>query len=275
MAGLPALATRLTMSASIDRAHAVLNDITPVILTLDEAPNIGRCLDQLGWARDIVVVDSGSTDETAEICAAYPQVRLFTRPFDNHANQWTYGIDDTEIGASWILALDADFILTEAVVRELEALRPGHETAGYWLSFRYAVMGRRLRSGIYPPVLALFRKSRGRYVQDGHTQRAVVEGQTLHLAAPATHDDRKSFARWIRSQAAYARLEAEKLDAGAHGFKGWLRTRTPFSVIAVGLYCLIWRGGLFDGLPGWFYALQRMIAEGMISAALIERRLQA
>jgi glycosyltransferase involved in cell wall biosynthesis len=252
----------------------VLDQITPVILTLDEGPNIGRCLDQLSWAKDIVVVDSGSSDETLALCAASPQVRLFRRAFDNHANQWNYAIGETGIASEWILSLDADYMLTPAVVAELTALQPPAEVGGYWLGFRYAVMGRVLRSGIYPPVLALFRRGAGRYEQDGHTQRAVVGGACRQLAARATHDDQKPFSRWLRSQANYARLEAEKLDTHAHGAKGWLRTRTPFSALVMALYCLVWRGALFEGPAGWFYALQRTTAEAMIAAALLDRRLR-
>jgi glycosyltransferase involved in cell wall biosynthesis len=252
----------------------MLELITPVILTFDEAPNIGRCLERLSWARDIVVVDSGSSDETQAICKALPQVRLFERPFDNHANQWNYAIGDTGITSPWILSLDADYMLTEAVTAELADLKPAPSVDGYWLSFRYAVMGRVLRSGIYPPVLALFRRGRGRYQQDGHTQRAVVDGERLNLVNSAIHDDQKSFARWLRSQSNYAQLEADKIDGAVAGAKSWLRGKTPFSPLVMALYCLIWRGGLFEGPPGWFYALQRTTAEAMITAAILDRRLR-
>jgi len=252
----------------------LLDQITPVILTLDEGPNIGRCLERLSWARDIVVVDSGSTDETEALCKAHPQVRLFKRAFDRHANQWNYAIGETGIGTPWILSLDADYMLTDAVVAELAALQPPPQIDGYWLSFRYAVMGRVLRSGIYPPVLALFRAGRGRYEQDGHTQRMAVDGSSGRIAARAVHDDQKSFARWLRSQANYARLEAEKLDAPSVGAKAWLRTRTPLSPLVMALYCLVWRGGMLEGPAGWFYALQRTTAEAMITAALLDRRLR-
>ncbi|HET9160282.1 MAG TPA: glycosyltransferase family 2 protein [Caulobacteraceae bacterium] len=253
----------------------MLDDITPVILTFDEAPNIGRCLERLSWAKDIVVVDSGSGDGTQEICRRFSQVRLFTRAFDTHAQQWNFAIAETGIASGWMLCLDADYMLTAALIEDLRALRPSNGVDGYWMSFRYAVMGKVLRSGIYPPVLSLIRRGASQYVQDGHTQRARVDGQTAALRAHAIHDDQKPFDRWLRSQAAYARLEADKLVNGrAGGSKGWLRTRTPFSIFAVGFYCLIWRGGLLEGPAGWFYVLQRMIAEGMIAAAIVDRRLR-
>jgi len=252
----------------------VLEEITPVILTFDEAPNIGRCLERLAWAKDIVVVDSGSSDETVQICGRHPQVRLFTRPFDTHAAQWNFAITETGIASAWILSLDADYMLTKPLVEELAALRPAASSDGYWLGFRYAVMGRVLRSGIYPPVLALLRRGKSRYLQDGHTQRAVVDGASGKLVNRAIHDDQKSLARWLRSQHAYAVLEAEKLESGGGGMKRWLRSRTPLAAPLMAAYCLIWRGGILEGPSGWYYAAQRTLAEAMISAALLDRRLR-
>ena len=56
----------------------MLNEITPVLLTFNEAANIGRTLSCLTWAKDIVIVDSGSTDETISIVARFPQVRVLS-----------------------------------------------------------------------------------------------------------------------------------------------------------------------------------------------------
>ena len=60
----------------------MLDQITPVILTFNEAPNIGRTLSMLKWAKDIVIVDSISTDDTRDIARTYPNVRVFERLFD-------------------------------------------------------------------------------------------------------------------------------------------------------------------------------------------------
>ena len=62
----------------------MLADITPVILTYNEAANIGRSLERLAWAREVVIVDSGSTDDTLAIAARFPNVRMVHRPFDTH-----------------------------------------------------------------------------------------------------------------------------------------------------------------------------------------------
>ena len=91
----------------------MLQNITPLILTYNEAPNIGRTLEQLRWARDIVVVDSFSNDETLEIVSRFPQVRIYQREFDSHEKQWNFGLKETGISLEWVLALDADYVLTE------------------------------------------------------------------------------------------------------------------------------------------------------------------
>src|SRR5262249_1518743 len=103
---------------------SMLNYITPVLLTYNEAANIGRTLSHLTWAKDIVVVDSGSTDGTLAIIAQVPQVRVFSRTFDTHGNQWDYAVRQTAIATPWILRLDADYQVSDALIEELRHLDP-------------------------------------------------------------------------------------------------------------------------------------------------------
>ena len=86
----------------------MLDQITPLILTYNEAPNIVRSLGALSWAKDIVVVDSFSDDDTITIAKSVPAVRVFQRAFDSHRNQWEFGLKETGISTPWVLALDAD-----------------------------------------------------------------------------------------------------------------------------------------------------------------------
>src|SRR5947209_15936281 len=102
----------------------MLEQITPIILTYDEAPNIGRALEQLSWARDVVVVDSFSNDETLAIVSRFPQAHVFQRKFDCLENQWNYALADTGIRTDWVLALDADYIATPTLLDEIRALDP-------------------------------------------------------------------------------------------------------------------------------------------------------
>ena len=254
----------------------MLNQITPVILTFNEAPNIARTLGQLSWARDIVVIDSGSSDQTREIAASYPHVRVFERPFTTHAEQWTFGLAQTAIATDWVLALDADFVLSNELVDEIARLTPAAPTAGYRASFRYCIDGRPLRGAAYPPVVVLYRRTHATYLQDGHTQRVAVRGDIQPLAATVFHDDRKPLRHWLLSQIRYQGLEAEKLTGVPTSSLGVLDRVRRLIVIAppaMFCYCYFVRGGWLDGTHGLYYALQRTAAELILSLNLVERLL--
>jgi glycosyltransferase involved in cell wall biosynthesis len=255
----------------------MLNQITPLILTFNEAPNIGRTLDRLSWAKDIVIVDSMSTDDTRAIASRYPAVRVVERAFTTHAEQWNFGLQQTGIKTDWVLALDADFVLTDASISEITALSPPANVNGYRASFTYCIDGKPLRSAVYPPVTVLYRRARARYEQDGHTQRVQIDGPVIGLSSRIEHDDRKPLSHWIASQVKYMRLEAEKLATAPASSLGLLDRVRHWVVIApplMFLHCLFVRGGVFDGWAGLYYALQRATAEIILSLSLAERRVR-
>lgn len=254
-----------------------MTGITPLVLTFNEAPNIARTLSRLSWAKDIVIVDSFSTDATREIAARHPGVRLFQRVFTTHAEQWNFGLHETGITTEWVLALDADFVLSDGLIGELASMTPDPGAAGYEASFVYCVAGRPLRAAAYPPVVVLFRRASARYEQDGHTQRVRVNGSVRPLAGRILHDDRKSLSHWLSAQARYLRLEAEKLSdapAGSLGLADQMRQAIVIAPPAMFLYCYFVRGGIRDGTAGLFYALQRTASELILSLFLVERMLQ-
>jgi glycosyltransferase involved in cell wall biosynthesis len=252
-----------------------LEQVTPVIITLNEAPNLARTLANLAWARRIVVVDSFSTDDTCAIARSDPRVALFQRRFDSHAGQWTFAVGETGIDTEWILALDADYQVPAELTREIEARLGEPGVSGFRARFRYCVEGRALRGAAYPPVTVLFRTGSGTYRQDGHAHRVAVDGVVADLAVPMLHDDRKPLDEWLRSQVRYARLEADKLTATPWRDLGLPdRVRSAFlAPPAMLLYCLFVRGNVLDGRAGLFYALQRTLFELMLALYLLERRL--
>ena len=125
-------------------AASMLDRITPLILTRDEEANIGRTLAQLAWAKEVVVIDSLSTDATVAIARQFANVRVVPRAFDAHDSQWTFGIG--QVRTPWVLTLDADYFATDAFVAELSSLDPPLDVAGYEAGFLYAVNGRPLRA---------------------------------------------------------------------------------------------------------------------------------
>lgn len=256
----------------------MFDQITPLILTFNEAPNIGRVLERLAWAKQIVVVDSGSTDETLSILSRHANVRVFHHSFTSHAEQWNFGLQQTSITSEWVLALDADFILSDGIIEELKQIIPSGSIGGYQAPITYCVAGRSLRGGLVPPLTVLFRRDGATYVQDGHTQLVKIRGMVALLSNPIFHDDQKPLSQWLASQARYMRLEAKKLRAAPTGDLGLadrIRRFIFFAPPLVFLYCLLIRGNFLDGREGFFYAMQRAVAEGILALYLIEESIRS
>jgi hypothetical protein len=250
-----------------------LSDITPFVLTLDEEPNIGRVLDALGWARRVLVVDSGSVDRTVEIARSHSNVEVRTRRFDSFAAQSDYALGAIE--TPWAMALDADYLVPSALVEEIAALPEETAESGFFAPFEYVILGRTLRGSLYPPRQVLFRTALAAFEQDGHAHRVRVAGPSGLLRTPILHDDRKSLRRWLRNQVVYAEREAAKLAASPLRELGWpdrLRATMVLGPPAVTLYCLFARGLVLDGRAGLYYTAQRAIAEGILSLKLLEAR---
>ena len=253
-----------------------LSDITPLILTWNEEPNLRRCLERLHWARQVIVIDSGSTDATTSIISEYSNVTLVTRSFDDHTSQWNFGVDT--VSSLWVLSLDSDYVLGDGFEQELSRLPLTQDVHAYFAAFRYLVFGKPLRACLYPPRAALFRKDRCHYEADGHTQLLRIAGASGMLTTRIDHDDRKPLSRWIISQDNYAKLEAAKLlasDKKSLRPQDRLRLSGWAAVPATFIYTLFVKRTLLDGWHGWFYALQRTFAEILLSLRLLEKRLDS
>ena len=252
----------------------MLDLITPVILTYNEAPNIGRALECLCWARQVVVVDSHSTDETRGIVSKFPNVRLIERPFDCHGDQWAFALGQTGIETEWLLRLDADYIMTQGLIDEIAELSPGDDVGGYRVAFTFCIHGRPLRASLYPPKSILLRRGKWRCWQDGHTDEWEVEGRLLDLRGLVLHDDRKPISHWVNDQRRYMAAERDKLMAADRrklNRYDQLRLKRCFAPILMLIYCLFIKRLILDGGPGIFYAFQRSFTEYLLSLYLIEK----
>jgi hypothetical protein len=167
--------------------------------------------------------------------------------------------------------------LSDALVGELGMLEPGDSIAGYRARFIYMIHGRRLRSTLYPPRTVLYRTEGAVYRQEGHGHRVAVPGKVQQLTGIIYHDDRKPLARWIDAQRRYANEEAEYLLSGDRAslsrvdrlrLMGW---PAPLGIL---FYTLFAKGCLLDGWRGWYYGLQRLVAEALIALEINERRLR-
>ncbi len=233
--------------------------ITPIVISFNEEDNIDRTLSRLIKFKEVILLDSISTDRTQSIASTYPNVRICERKFDNLMNQWNHG--HTLTNHHWILSLDADYQISDALLREIEQLELNLDA--YSAAFIYCIYGHPLRGTTLPPRIILYDKRKCWYGMDGHAQFLHVNGRTGMLKQPVLHDDHKPLKRWLDSQNLYADQEYEKLHAPGYHPVGVDRWRmktvlTPFLVLG---YTLFVKRGILDGKRGMFYALQRMYAE--------------
>jgi glycosyltransferase involved in cell wall biosynthesis len=220
-----------------------------------------------------LVLDSESTDSTRSICEGYKNVTVLTRAFDNHAAQWNYGLQECGITSEWVLALDADYVVSVSLGDEIRRLSPAGTVVGYRAGFDFCVLGRRLSGSLYPATICLYRRRFAAYIQQGHTQRLHLPGEICSLQHKLVHDDRKPLSRWLEAQDRYSALEAQHLFATKWRDARWASRVRLLVVVApflAPLHYLIARRGLFDGRAGWYYALQRSLAEILVSLRLIE-----
>lgn len=189
-------------------------DVTFIILTKNEEINIKNCLESIkGFAKRVVVVDSGSTDKTCEI-ARMMGAEIFVHPFENYARQFNWAIDNTNITTKWTFRLDADERLTPKLCKELRAIMKRHAnddvngvTMEAWLYF----MGRKIKHGCHNKrKLMMFKTGIGRIEDrkmDEHT--ILSEGRSIATKERFIHYDFKDMTHWINKMNWYATREMQ------------------------------------------------------------------
>ncbi|ARV61237.1 glycosyl transferase [Nostocales cyanobacterium HT-58-2] len=249
----------------------MIETITPLLITYNEAPNINGCLQRLIWAKRIVVIDSYSNDETLEILECYPQVEFFQRKFDSFANQCNYGL--SKLSSTWVLSLDADYVLSDELIDEIKTLPEESEYDGYIVRFKYCVFGKPLHGTLLPPRPVLFKQDKALYRDDGHAHQLILKGNSKLLSSYIYHDDRKPLNRWLWAQDRYMVIEVNKLTHipdSELSLSDRIRKQKILAPFIILFYCLILKGGILDGWHGWYYAFERVLAEILLSIRLIE-----
>lgn len=181
------------------------------VVTLNEEANIEACLESVSWADEIVILDSGSTDRTVEICRRYTD-KVFTQDWTGYASQKNAAFDLA--GRDWILSLDADERLTPALADEiremLEHARP--DLDGYYLPFKVYYKDKWLRhGGFYPEKhLRLFRRGRGRFGDRAVHEAIKVDGRIGTLKHHVEHYTYRSVSDYISRMETYSSLSAQE-----------------------------------------------------------------
>jgi glycosyltransferase involved in cell wall biosynthesis len=253
----------------------VAEQLCAMVVSFNEEANIARTLERLRWVPRILLLDSFSTDETLAIASRFQNVTVLQRPFDSFAGQCNWGL--SQIDSEWVLSLDADYVLTRELVDEIARLPDHADIAGYSARFRYCIDGVPLRKTILPARTILYRRSCATYHNEGHGHRVRLAGATRELSGYILHDDRKPLARWLRSQISYAEIEAAHLLSTPNKqLKAQDRLRkmiAPAPFLMFG-YTLVAQMLILDGWRGWFYVLQRVLAEVLLSLNLLVAKLE-
>ena len=225
-----------------------MNKISVAIITKNEEANIRACLESVRWADDLVVVDSGSTDQTLQICREYP-ARIFVEEWKGFARQKNSAIAKTR--HQWVLSLDADeripLKLKEEIEKEINQDRPCN---GYFIARKNFFAGRWIRHcGWFPDYnLRLFRKSRGRFQERAVHERVQIEGKAERLQNFLIHETYHSVGDFLQRMDRYSTLAAREMDQEGKQFRIFdLLFRPPFTFFQMYLIRL----GFLEGYWGF------------------------
>ena len=219
-----------------------------IVITKNEEAAIARCLRSVDFADEIVVLDSASTDKTAEIARALGARVIVARDWPGFGPQKNRAL--AEATGDWILSLDADEWIEPELAAEIAATIARADAAdGYEIPRRSRFCGKIVRHGDWrgDRVLRLFRRGRGRFSDDRVHERVIVEGRVGRLASALEHDSIKDPADAADKIDRYATAAAEELaaegrtsSAAKAAFRGW----------AAFLRGYLLRLGFLDGLTG-------------------------
>jgi len=272
--------------------------LTVVILTLNEELHIARSIESVQSIADsIIVVDSGSTDQTISIAKKCGATVLFNK-WINHSIQFNWALDHLPQESEWVLRLDADEIVTQNLANEIAEKLPrlGSDVEGIYIYRRMTFLGKLIRhGGVFPiRILRIFRYGKGRCENRWMDEHIVVKGEVHELTGEIIDDNLNSLTWWTEKHNSYASREVidilnskfgfmpsettESLQTEHHvGVKRWIKenvyARLPRGVRAFSyfLYRQIIRLGFLDGKEGTaFHVLQGLWYRYLVDAKLLE-----
>lgn len=296
----PAAAAATTAAAPNAVAAAPAGPpVSVVILTYNEEVNIADCLRSCAWCDDVHVVDSGSTDRTADIARAMGAA-VHVHPFVSFGDQRNWAIDHIPHRHDWVFHLDADERFTADLVAEMaQVLGGGPPDAGFYVPHKMIFMGRWLRhaEGGYPIYqMRLFHRTRMRFRDYGHGQREDTAGDVGLLRKPYLHFNfSKGLEEWIDKHNRYSTLEARQIfaaeRAGAAGrgvdslfgnaverrrfFKARVYPKLPGRWVWRFVWMYFVKLGILDGQAGLHYCLLMSCYELFTTLKTAELRRQA
>jgi glycosyltransferase involved in cell wall biosynthesis len=265
-----------------------------VVLTRDEEPNIRRCLASVAWADQVVVVDSGSTDDTVPIARSLG-AEVIEQPWLGFSAQREFALRLPELRHDWVYFVDADEWVSPQLAREIASRMKAPSCAGFAHRLRLVFQGTWIRHcGWYRGswVVRLVDRRYTKYDGSPVGERACIDGAVHRLRNDIVDEDQKGLAIWLHKHVRYAQLEAQRRETPAHALLSRFRAlqsnhvnetrpliRTllkdvifpsvPAKPVALFLYMYVIRLGLLDGRVGLRFCFYHAWYEATVTALQI------
>ena len=240
--------------------------ISAFIIAKNEAARIGRTLEALAWADEIVVVDSGSDDDTIAIAEA-AGAQVHHRDFDGYGPQKVFA--EGLCRNDWVLNVDADEVVTPELAAELQG------AANAPRAFRTRILNVYPGDSVPRPfandynVVRFYHRSIAGYRDHPLFDRVEVQGETAQLRAPIHHFPLVSLAHFVDKENRYSSFAAE--NAKPRGRSG-LILRLPFELPLAFLKFYLLRRHIFGGWKGFVFALTAAFARTLRIAKMLEKQ---
>jgi len=184
--------------------------LSVIVITKNEATHIAQCLESVKWADEIIVLDSGSSDETVEICKNFTP-HVFETDWQGFGIQKQRALNKAT--GDWVLSVDADEIITPELRAEIEHAISRNQHDAFLLPRLSSYCGKFIKHGGWYPdyILRLFRRELGNFTDDVIHERIIVEGKIGKLNSPILHDSYTDFSEVLEKVNSYSSLNAQKL----------------------------------------------------------------
>jgi glycosyltransferase involved in cell wall biosynthesis len=229
-----------------------MSTVSAIIITKNEEKNLPRCLESLKWANEIIVLDSGSTDNTLEIAKSY-NAKIFSEEWKGYTQQKNSAVAKTQ--SDWIVSLDADEEFSEDAQNDIQSILKNNHTKIEGYAFRRKVfyLGKWICHGDWYPdyVVRLWKRNSGQY-EGGRVHESVqIKGQVEYLKSEILHYTYKDITDQKARMEKYAKLWAQDQFDRKRSFRFLdLLLRPP----ARFLRAILLKSGWMDGWRGWFIA---------------------